>query len=64
MTSRTDTPAGLTGRFARDESGPTTVEYAVMLALIVLAAVAAISSIGLKGAVTYNTLTDSLPNAS
>lgn len=64
MTSCTDAPAGLTGRFARDESGPTTVEYAVMLALIVLAAVAAISSIGLKGADTYNTLTDSLPNAS
>jgi len=35
-----------------------------MLALIVLAAVAAISSIGLKGADTYNTLTNNLPSAS
>lgn len=64
MTSHTATPTPLPGRFARDESGPTTVEYAVMLALIVLAAVAAISSVGLKGADTYNTLTNNLPNAS
>ncbi len=33
-------------RFLRDESGPTAVEYAVMLALIVIACVGAIRSMG------------------
>lgn len=32
--------------FLKEESGPTAVEYAVMLALIVLACFAAISTIG------------------
>lgn len=34
--------------FARDERGPTATEYAIMLALIVLATVGAISSLGLN----------------
>ncbi|MCZ2343410.1 MAG: Flp family type IVb pilin [Bacteroidales bacterium] len=33
-------------RFLREESGPTAVEYAVMLALILMVCVAAIASIG------------------
>lgn len=33
-------------RFLKEEDGPTAVEYAFMLALIVLAAVAAISALG------------------
>jgi pilus assembly protein Flp/PilA len=33
-------------RFLRSEAGPTAVEYAVMLALIIVVCVAAISSIG------------------
>jgi pilus assembly protein Flp/PilA len=33
-------------KFARDESGPTAVEYAVMLALIVVVCIAAISLLG------------------
>lgn len=33
-------------RFLKDEDGPTAVEYAIMLALIVLGAVVAISSVG------------------
>lgn len=33
-------------RFPREEDGPAAVEYAVMLALIVLAAAAAISALG------------------
>lgn len=33
-------------RFLKEEDGPTTVEYALMLALIVLAAAAAISALG------------------
>jgi len=33
-------------RFLRDESGPTTVEYALLLAIIVLAVTGAILSVG------------------
>ena len=33
-------------RFLRDESGPTAVEYAVMLALIVVVCIAAITALG------------------
>jgi len=33
-------------RFLKEEDGPTAVEYAIMLALIVLGAVVAISSVG------------------
>ena len=35
-------------RFLRDESGPTAVEYAVMLALIIVVSIAAISALGTK----------------
>ena len=33
-------------RFLRDDNGPTAVEYALMLALIVLGSVVAISAVG------------------
>jgi pilus assembly protein Flp/PilA len=33
-------------RFLRDENGPTAVEYAVMLALIVVVCIAAITTLG------------------
>ena len=33
-------------RFLKDESGPTAVEYAVMLALIILVCIASISLVG------------------
>jgi pilus assembly protein Flp/PilA len=33
-------------RFVRDESGPTAVEYAVMLALIIVVCIAAIATLG------------------
>jgi pilus assembly protein Flp/PilA len=33
-------------RFLRDESGPTAVEYAVMLALVLMSIIAAISTFG------------------
>jgi pilus assembly protein Flp/PilA len=35
-----------TMRFLREEDGPTAVEYAVMLALIIMVCVAAITSLG------------------
>lgn len=34
------------GRFLRNDDGPTAVEYAVMLALIVVVCIAAISTLG------------------
>jgi pilus assembly protein Flp/PilA len=33
-------------RFLKDEDGPTSVEYAVMLALIILTAFSAVASVG------------------
>jgi pilus assembly protein Flp/PilA len=34
------------GRFLRDEDGPTAVEYAVMLALIIVVCITAITALG------------------
>ena len=36
----------LAGRFLREEDGPTAVEYAVMLALIIVVCIAAITTLG------------------
>jgi pilus assembly protein Flp/PilA len=49
---------------AAREDGPTTVEYAVMLTLIVCVAIAAITVIGTKVAQSYSTLESSLPDGS
>ena len=46
--------------FLANDSGPTSVEYAVMLALIILGAIVAITSIGSKGAATYQILSDNV----
>lgn len=49
-------------RFIREEDGPTVTEYAVMIALIILVSVAAISSLGTKVDITYQTLKDNVPS--
>ena len=41
-------------KFVKREDGPTAVEYAVMLALIVVACIAAISSIGSGANATFS----------
>jgi pilus assembly protein Flp/PilA len=41
-------------RFLREEDGPTAVEYAVMLALIVVVCIAAITTLGSNAAETFN----------
>jgi len=41
-------------RFLRDEDGPTAVEYAVMLALIIVVAITAITSLGTNASNTFN----------
>jgi pilus assembly protein Flp/PilA len=47
-------------RFLVSEDGPTAVEYAVMLALIVIVCLTAISSIGTQTSATFNTVAQSL----
>jgi len=42
------------GRFLRDEDGPTAVEYAVMLALIIVVCIASITTLGLNASNTFN----------
>jgi pilus assembly protein Flp/PilA len=46
--------------FFRDESGPTAVEYAVMLALIIAVCVAAVSVLGLNAYETFDKVYDTL----
>jgi pilus assembly protein Flp/PilA len=41
-------------RFLRDEDGPTAVEYAVMLALIIVVCIAAITTLGTNASNTFN----------
>ena len=51
-------------RFFRSQDGPTTVEYAVMLALIVIVATAAISGVGVKVSDVMVTVDNGLPQGS
>ncbi len=47
-------------RFLVSEDGPTAVEYAVMLALIIIVCLTAISAIGTNANATFNTVAQSL----
>ncbi len=47
-------------RFLTSEDGPTAVEYAVMLALIVIVCLTAISSIGTQASSTFQDVANSL----
>jgi pilus assembly protein Flp/PilA len=46
--------------FLISEDGPTAVEYAVMLALIVVVCLTAITSVGSKASSTFNKVANSL----
>ncbi|MBY0524219.1 MAG: Flp family type IVb pilin [Gemmataceae bacterium] len=46
--------------FLKKEDGPTAVEYAVMLALIIVVCLAAITTIGSNSNLTFQTVGDSL----
>jgi pilus assembly protein Flp/PilA len=48
-------------RFLVSEDGPTAVEYAVMLALIVIVCLTAISAVGTRTSTTFNKIANSLP---
>lgn len=50
--------------FLKREDGPTAVEYAVMLALIIVVCIATITSLGQKTNTTFNTVNAALPAAS
>ena len=46
--------------FLASEDGPTAVEYAVMLALIVIVCLTAITSVGSKASTTFNKVASSM----
>jgi pilus assembly protein Flp/PilA len=48
-------------RFLRSEDGPTAVEYAVMLALIIIVCLAAIQAIGTNANATFQSVAAKLP---
>jgi pilus assembly protein Flp/PilA len=50
--------------FLKSEDGPTAVEYAVMLALIVIVCLVSIQAIGTNANATFNSIATALPGAS
>lgn len=50
--------------FLKSEDGPTAVEYAVMLALIVVVCLTAIQAIGTNANATFNSVAGVLPGGS
>lgn len=54
------TPLLAIRRFLVSEDGPTAVEYAVMLALIIIVCLTAISSVGTRTSSTFNDMAKSL----
>ena len=51
-------------RFLVSEDGPTAVEYAVMLALIIIVCLTAIQAIGTNANATFNSVAAKLPAGS
>jgi pilus assembly protein Flp/PilA len=47
-------------QFAKSEEGPTAVEYAVMMALVIIVCLAAIQAVGTKTNTTFNHVASSL----
>jgi pilus assembly protein Flp/PilA len=52
------------GDFLKREDGPTAVEYAVMLALIVVVCIAAISALGSNASGTFNKIATTVNSGS
>ena len=50
--------------FLRKEDGPTAVEYAVMLALIIVVCIAAISALGSNASNTFNYVSNQVKTTS
>jgi len=53
-----------TRQFLTSEDGPTAVEYAVMLALIIVVCLTAIQAIGTNANGTFNSVAGALPGGS
>ena len=51
-------------RFLKAEDGPTAVEYAVMLALIIVVCIAAITTLGSNASTTFNKVATTIGAAS
>jgi pilus assembly protein Flp/PilA len=51
-------------RFLRREDGPTSVEYAVMLALIIVVCIVAVTALGTKANTTFKNAGNPLPAGS
>ena len=51
-------------RFLKSEDGPTAVEYAVMLALIIIVCLVAIQEVGTQASTTFSNVANSLGGAS
>ena len=51
-------------RFFKSEDGPTAVEYAVMLALIIIVCLVAITAVGTQASTTFSNVASSLGGAS
>ena len=49
-------------KFLKSEDGPTAVEYAVMLALIIIVCLTAIQAIGTNANATFNSVAAKLPS--
>jgi pilus assembly protein Flp/PilA len=50
--------------FLKSEDGPTAVEYAVMVALIIVVAIAAVTTLGTKVSTTFSDTADKITTAS
>ena len=50
--------------FLKNEDGPTAVEYAVMLALIIVVCIAAITTLGSNASTTFNKVATTIGAAS
>jgi len=51
-------------KFLKAEDGPTAVEYAVMLALIIVVCIGTITALGNNANATFNTVKSALPSGS
>ena len=50
--------------FLKNEDGPTAVEYAVMLALIIVVCIATVTALGQNANTTFQTVNNALPSGS
>jgi pilus assembly protein Flp/PilA len=50
-------------RFLSADDGPTAVEYAVMLALIIIVALTAIQTVGTRTSATFNNIASKMPTS-